>query len=112
MEALTSQGMLGHTEAQGLQPVVDVRFSHGKLEFCRGQKVMLVPGTLKNKEDVYIGPPGSICQGRGLLGLPRRTQDSGQARHRGEVTLRFNSICVLLHTESTVDTGGWKETGD
>lgn len=25
--------MLGHTEAQGLQPVVDVGFSHGKLEF-------------------------------------------------------------------------------
>lgn len=25
--------MLGHTEAQGLQPVVDVRFSHRKLEF-------------------------------------------------------------------------------
>lgn len=28
-----SQGVFGHTEAQGLQPVVDVRFSHRKLEF-------------------------------------------------------------------------------
>lgn len=34
---LTSQGVLGHTEAQGLQPVVDVRLGHGKLEFCRGK---------------------------------------------------------------------------
>lgn len=25
--------MLRHTEAQGLQPIVDVRFSHGKLKF-------------------------------------------------------------------------------
>lgn len=36
---LTSQGMLRHTEAQGLQPVVDVRFSHRKLEFCRKEGV-------------------------------------------------------------------------
>lgn len=46
-DALTSQGVLGHTEAQGLQPVVDVRFSHGKLEFCKGQRVPLVTGALR-----------------------------------------------------------------
>lgn len=46
---LTSQGVLGHTEAQGLQPVVDVRFGHGKLEFCRAQRVMLVTETLRTQ---------------------------------------------------------------
>lgn len=46
---LTSQGVLGHTEAQGLQPVVDVRFGHGKLEFCRAQRVMLVTEILRTK---------------------------------------------------------------
>lgn len=38
-DILTSQGMLCHTEAQGLQPVVDVRFSHRKLKFCRKKRV-------------------------------------------------------------------------
>lgn len=38
-DILTSQGMLRHTEAQGLQPIVDVRFSHGKLKFCRKKRV-------------------------------------------------------------------------
>lgn len=46
---LTSQGVLGHTEAQGLQPVVDVRFGHRKLEFCRAQRVMLVTETLRTQ---------------------------------------------------------------
>lgn len=66
---LTSQGVLGHTEAQGLQPVVDVRFSHRKLEFCRGQRVMLVTDS-ENQEKVCTAPPtppwedSGDCKGR------------------------------------------------
>lgn len=45
-DTLTSQGMLRHTEAQGLQPVVDVRFSHRKLEFCGKKGVHCLLGLL------------------------------------------------------------------
>lgn len=32
---LTAECVLRHAQAQGLQPVVDVRFSHRHLELCR-----------------------------------------------------------------------------
>lgn len=32
---LTAESVLRHAQAQGLQPVVDVRFSHRHLELCR-----------------------------------------------------------------------------
>lgn len=32
---LTAERVLRHAQAQGLQPVVDVRFSHRHLELCR-----------------------------------------------------------------------------
>lgn len=34
---LTAERVLRHAQAQGLQPVVDVRFSHRHLELCRRQ---------------------------------------------------------------------------
>lgn len=34
---LTAERMLRHAQAQGLQPVVDVRFSHRHLELCKRQ---------------------------------------------------------------------------
>lgn len=57
-DTLTSQGMLRHTEAQGLQPVVDVRFSHRKLEFCRrkGTLVTGTPGTRKKYPRCHLVP--------------------------------------------------------
>lgn len=71
-DALTSQGVLGHTEAQGLQPVVDVRFSHWKLEFCRGQRPTLVTGALTTRRK-YAHCRWLHLQGEGLVRLPART---------------------------------------
>lgn len=60
-DTLTSQGMLRHTEAQGLQPVVDVRFSRRKLEFCR-RKGTLITGTpgIKSKYSRCHVVPGQV----------------------------------------------------
>lgn len=35
---LTAERVLRHAQAQGLQPVVDVRFSHRHLELCREKR--------------------------------------------------------------------------
>lgn len=76
-DALTSQGVLGHTEAQGLQPVVDVRFSHRKLEFCRGQRLTLVTGALTTRRK-YAQCCWLHLQGEDLVRLPARTWGDSQ----------------------------------
>lgn len=91
---LTSQGVLGHTEAQGLQPVVDVRFSHGKLEFCRGQRVMLVTGVLRTKRvcTVPLAPPARVRVCWASLGGPggtfRGCYSMESMLHSGSTNLR------------------------
>ena len=88
-DALTSQGVLGHTEAQGLQPVVDVRFSHRKLEFCRGQRLTLVTGALTTTRK-YARCRWLHLQGEGLVRLPARTWGDRQDCHGQCVALGFN----------------------
>lgn len=58
---LTAERVLRHAQAQGLQPVVDVRFSHRHLELCKrqGQKSW-VRG---HAGDLTYTPLASLCLG-------------------------------------------------
>lgn len=90
---LTSQGVLGHTEAQGLQPVVDVRFGHGKLEFCREQRVKWVTGVLRARrrraQRPWLHLPGGGSAGPPWegLGVTVRASTEGTS-HSGSTNLR------------------------
>lgn len=88
-DSLTSQGVLGHTEAQGLQPVVDVRFSHRKLEFCKGQRVILVIETLRTRRR-YARCCGAPPR------LPWSNLGGSEDQHGGKLHSDFNQPMSLL----------------
>lgn len=100
--------MLGHTEAQGLQPVVDVRFSHRKLEFCRGQRVILVTGILRTKNATWLH-----LSGRGSVVPPWEDlgglSGSEQRAHYTQVepTSKSNSLWTQEAGRKLVTKNSW-----
>lgn len=99
---LTAERVLCHAEAQGLQPVVDVRFSHRHLELCRekGQET-LVRGPGRDPA-CHTPPARSAAAGVGAPGVGNHPQvpqeglaawpDSGSALLPGAITSSKRSL--------------------